>query len=475
MNIPTFASEASIYRTLVQYHTATYGSIFGPPPSAGGRTSVGGLMSCGGLGQACCQPPLSMPAVPIVACNIGLGCDIVSGTCGQPCGGSGQPCCDGPETRATQWTVRNGVVYLYSPDRPGLREMCDTGACNASSHRCFSCGTTAGSPCCPPDAAWGVARCSAHYLQCQLDPGTYDSGVCIECGTKGKPPCGEWGCDPGLGVRNGLCDVCGDDGQPPCDDGCVPGITDCGSYCANVMMNGQNCGRCGDVCPPNTTCVNGSCVCPNGIPLGTNLNCKSCGDCTAGQTCCVGSGCKSLRTDKQNCGYCGFACTGLRTCVGGGCLCPAGLTECGPSRPCANLMTDAQNCGWCGHLCPSGQYCSGGACVGGNGTPDCVSAGQPCSASVQCCSGGCGVFHGTPHTCTDCARLHGDCSSSQECCLDAGFCRWTINGPRCEETVAACQDTGTICRFLTPGGGQLEVCCVGERGNTRCPSSNVCP
>lgn len=114
---------------------------------------------CGGLGQACCRPPRSITTAGyghLVACGTGLGCDVTSNTCVQPCGGTGQVCCDGPETRAPKWT-NDGRVY--SPNYFGMREMCDRGACDIPSHRCFDCGTVDGAPCCPPDAAQATARC----------------------------------------------------------------------------------------------------------------------------------------------------------------------------------------------------------------------------------------------------------------------------------------------------------------------------
>src|SRR6478672_12850118 len=103
---------------------------------------------CGQLGQHCCHAPnnLQSPGVgPLVACDKELGCDITTDLCVSPCGGVGQACCDGPETRSPKWTLDGKV---YSPNYWNMREMCDSGACAPTTHRCFACGTSDGAACC---------------------------------------------------------------------------------------------------------------------------------------------------------------------------------------------------------------------------------------------------------------------------------------------------------------------------------------
>ena len=227
---------------------------------------------CGDVGQACCRPrgALANPVFGnLIACNNGLGCDIQSNTCVQPCGGAGEVCCDGPETRALKWTSDGKV---YSPNSILMKEMCSSGACDAKTRRCFSCGTTDGGACCPPDAAQATARCFGRNMSCAFNDVAGTSGLCRQCGTLRKPPCGN-GCDPTLKVRQGLCDICGAESQPTCDVGCDPGLE---------VAQGQ-CKRCGD---------SGQIPCDRGCNLGTkviNGFCTPCGG--SGQTPCD-QGCK---------------------------------------------------------------------------------------------------------------------------------------------------------------------------------------
>jgi hypothetical protein len=196
-----------------------------------------GPQFCGALGGVCCHAPVATdPSLgPIVACNKGLGCDVLSNRCVQPCGGTGQACCDGPETRATKWTAAGA---LYSPNTFNMVEMCNAGACDAQSHRCFSCGTKGGQACCPPDAAQATARCIGDHVECQFSNDAATSGVCLDCGSKGKPPC-LWGCDSNLDLRHGLCDICGGELQPPCDRGCNLGLRPAQGLCRRCGGNGQ--------------------------------------------------------------------------------------------------------------------------------------------------------------------------------------------------------------------------------------------
>jgi hypothetical protein len=236
-----------------------------PPALNGLRGAASPMMlPCGSPNWMCCSPPgwVTNPN-NIVSCDAGWGRDVASGGwCTQPCGDPGQPCCDGPDTLAPRWTIYDGQVYVYSPEGLGpdglpLKEMCRSGICDRSTHRCMACGTEAGKPCCPPDPNYGVARCRDLHLECQFDSGTVTSGTCASCGIKGSPPC-YWGCDSGLGVRNGLSDVCGGDGQPPCDAGCNSGLRVAGGLCRHCGASGQI--PCDSGCDPGLTVKNNVCT-----------------------------------------------------------------------------------------------------------------------------------------------------------------------------------------------------------------------
>lgn len=271
-------------------------------------------LTCGGLGQPCCKP--RFPYDPNVAgimvrCNQGLGCDIQTGKCVSDCGRPGRPCCDGPETRAPKWTADG---KFYSPNSWNMKEMCDSGACDRQSHRCFACGTQDGAPCCPPDAAQATARCIGPYLKCEYAPGGfYESGICRACGTAGKPPC-NWGCDEGLDVLNGLCGQCGGMYQPPCDDGCGKNLIPLNGQCrpcsdAGLAACNQGCCGAGQMCCNNKCCEAGwSCTsdgcCPPGVCC-QNTPCPPGRNCCGGKVCCAeGEECRLFEGTSD------FACFG---------------------------------------------------------------------------------------------------------------------------------------------------------------------
>jgi hypothetical protein len=246
---------------------------------------------CGALGKPCCRAPAAsqnIPAFgPLVGCQQGLGCDLTTNTCVSACGGPGQVCCDGPETRAAKWTADGKI---YSPNSRNLREMCDTGVCDKQAHRCITCGTQDGGPCCSSDAAQATARCfrdakTGNRLVCNDRWARDAGGICLACGKSGQPKCltaGESPCDDGLVEResDGICVSCGSVGQPTCDRGepcrdgesvpnlsfseCLPaggpnqpcrpdghfgGCNYQGLFCNNGHIC-QSCGNPGEICCP---------------------------------------------------------------------------------------------------------------------------------------------------------------------------------------------------------------------------------
>lgn len=268
---------------------------------------------CGALGEACCVPPdgvATSATGPLVACNDALGCDIASHTCVQPCGSPGEVCCDGPGTRALKWTVEGRV---YSPNNPFSRqEMCDGGGCDIASHRCFSCGTADGAPCCPPDAAQATARCFGRNMHCEFNAPDSKSGTCLLCGAQGKPPC-EDGCDPGLRTRGTVCDICGAEGQPPCNFGCDPGLGPAQGVCSRCGGHGEP--PCDHGCNAGTKPVNGLCMacgaggqmpCDNGCQEGYAPSggvCQACG--ASGQPACGNRCSYPLKLAGGVCRQCG--------------------------------------------------------------------------------------------------------------------------------------------------------------------------
>src|SRR5581483_6753127 len=77
-----------------------------------------------------------------------------------------------------------------------------------------------------------------------------------------------------------------------------------------------------------------------------------------------GGVCIDTTGDTRNCGGCGVICPPNSTCQNGHCItiCAAGLTNCGGN--CVNTSTDTNNCGACGVVCPPGKACVNGVCGG---------------------------------------------------------------------------------------------------------------
>jgi len=100
----------------------------------------------------------------------------------------------------------------------------------------------------------------------------------------------------------------GEQGSGAAPSGCADGETECGSVCANLSSDAQNCGRCGQACATGNSCVQGQCA----------------KVCASGTTDCGGSGCVDLNSDAANCGSCGRVCNATlkQTCVNRVCRCP---------------------------------------------------------------------------------------------------------------------------------------------------------
>ncbi len=86
------------------------------------------------------------------------------------------------------------------------------------------------------------------------------------------------------------------------------------------------------------------------------------GTCLAGELQCNGV-CIDFNNDSANCGACGAVCRPGSSCVAGVCTCLSGLTGC--NGDCVDLMNDVANCGTCAVACAAGEACVTGLCVAG--------------------------------------------------------------------------------------------------------------
>ena len=160
---------------------------------------------------------------------------------------------------------------------------------------------------------------------------------------------------------------------------CSGGSVDCGGICVTPLVDGLNCGGCGNVCGVGTACIAGQCQVP----------------CPAGHISCAGA-CVDPRTSPLWCGASGDCagtnagafCSSGQTCQGGTCACPtAGQIACGGA--CVDPQTSATYCGatgdcagaHAGTACTADQTCQAGTCAR-NCTPVALDLDTPFSTAL---------------------------------------------------------------------------------------------
>ena len=138
---------------------------------------------------------------------------------------------------------------------------------------------------------------------------------------------------------------------------CQEGKVGCEGIC--VIQDEFNCGSCGNLCSPGSTCTDdGKCICEY-----TQTECS---------LTCVPDGCVDVRTNPNHCGSGDIKCDIAKgeVCSDGVCStnCPTDLTNCNGS--CVDIENNKDFCGSCGTKCPepsedlhvSRSYCSNGEC-----------------------------------------------------------------------------------------------------------------
>ncbi len=128
---------------------------------------------------------------------------------------------------------------------------------------------------------------------------------------------------------------------------CAPNVL-CGSICVNTSKDQDNCGACGNVCPPGDLCSLGKC-CPCG-----SVNC--------------GGVCTDVWHDPSNCGKCGKHCRHGQTCISGKCVTQytsgcSTASDCGVSTGCKTFTCTAGVCG--------STFTAAGVVVAGQTAGDC--------------------------------------------------------------------------------------------------------
>ena len=301
----------------------------------------------------------------------------------------------------------------------------------------------------------------------------------------------------------GLCEDCDDEDCTPPD--CCPNPSGPGGICVDTATDPLNCGSCDRACFTNlsSACVDGECVCGNDPECSGNQTC--CRGEGGGQTRCV-----NTNTDFDNCGSCGNDCPPSKAdqCVAGDCVCGASPDACGLDLTCCNgdcvdTDDDFDNCGDCGADCPPNKAdaCTNGVCTCGGGAE--------CLQSTTCCEGACidtdndfdncgdcgdGCTPGKADACVEGGCVCGEepqCNANQTCCpgedddpttcanlsndlLNCGECGRACIIPENPCLVAVCQN-GECDEIPLPDGSACTVnselqgiCCTPEGGVPTC-------
>ncbi|WP_146646390.1 hypothetical protein [Labilithrix luteola] len=350
-------------------------ATFTPPPDAGeaadAQTPLLKPEMC--MATECPAPYATCAAAggfgTVYACQTNLLSDKDNcGACGNKCPASSTfpemnmetRCVDGACARQC---VSSGTSQFQ--DCNGLvDDGCETNLAN-NPDNCGGCGIV-----CPVESDGG-RRCISGKCGCP-DGKTWCNGQCVD-----------------LSVDDTNCGACGnqcqgtDAGPPPpnmeyrCQMGkcaqltCSKGWADCNGIINDhdgcevaIQTDRNNCGTCGNVCPPDQECLKrGDAVGCGCEPLETL--CRN----GAGEATCV-----DLLNDPRNCGACGYSCPSkgsyAASCKKGFCEfeCPPGWGDCDgdASNGCeTNLLIDGLHCGSCNNQCntAAGQPCVAGACL----------------------------------------------------------------------------------------------------------------
>ena len=258
-----------------------------------------------------------------------------------------------------------------------------------------------------------------------IDPNT-DADYCgpgrIQCDGKCEDgTCKPLVCDSPLVNCKGKCVSLDDLNMSRCME-CKPGYCEHSNQditltngCLEIGTNdNQNCGTCGNVCPPNTNCENEECkpndgylLCSGQVYNKSELKLKTCNSCADGFEDMDNNylnGCElNLMTNKYNCGKLGYDCTEhLLNVVLDTISCEDGLctytvcndishyVDCNNDNAsnsnagrdgCETDITTSSNCARCNDLWCDG-LCEGGECCYNNYSDIYRDADQ-----IKCCSG----------------------------------------------------------------------------------------
>lgn len=267
-------------------------------------------------------------------------------------------------------------------------------------------------------------------------------------------------------------------------DRCPVGHTTCPNSpfrCdVDLRSDRNNCGECGNVCPPDAmaetyACVEGRCTLVCNGKFG--YDCDGIPD----------NGCETPITSNDHCGACGQKCPTGKPCIDRGildigCGCRGNDLHCpGTYPPCVDAQSDDNNCGACGNICPEGDPsdlppqtrlgCSEGTCGAikcRNGFGDCDGfPANGCEASLFD-NANCGVCGNQCPNGMEC-RISGTgfpmcmCPQGQTYCNQ--FCIGDLCGGYCADLtsdVTSCGACGNQCAYDSDVSNGAEACVYGK-------------
>ncbi len=304
---------------------------------------------------------------------------------------------------------------------------------------------------CDLDFRANVLHCGGCGIECNVD-GVNAADICAD---------GVCDCEfePGIGACAG--------GMPATC--CVSDGTVASGGCKDLTSDIDNCGRCNTHClgpspvarPLANVCTASTCRCG----AAPSLTVADIMDLTNPRACCGGA-VVQVNTDNSNCGSCGNVCGPRSTCISGRCQCDGVYSDCNGSisstdRSSDGCETDPTN----GDLAHCGMAGTCGApCSRANASAQCVASTcsiRACNPLYDDCNGADGDGCETPlTTLTDCGACRVGCSrASASATCATGACRID----RCNTNFDTCDgDDGNGCETplttLTDCGGCRVPC-----------------